>query len=443
MPTYNVEHFSPRGDGVAYEHGKRIFIPGTLPGEVVIASPHLLKHDYTRASLLEVVSPSPHRVGDTCKQFGTCGGCQFLHCDYETELEFKSKLVADEIATLNRNIFVAPCLGAAQRFGYRHKVLFPFGEENGHLRTGLYAAYSHQLVEVVKCLIHLPLADQIAREALDLLDLKQLRAYDESSGEGHLRHIMVRTASSCEEAVVLVVTAKSDNSTIEHLREVGRELTQANSIIKGFVANINPDKSNRVIGSRSVVLAGRDYINESALGLKIQLSAESFFQVNPAQAKVIFSLALNCASLSPETVAVDVFSGTGILTLLAAQLTKKTYGVEVSKIAVQDAERNAALNGITNVEFICDKAEFALAAIPHADVIFLDPPRSGCGIQVMRGVLNKSPQKVVYVSCNPHSLCRDIEPLLLAGYTVVTAQPVDMFTGTAHVETVVLLERLS
>lgn len=443
MPVYNVEHFSPRGDGVAYENGKRIFIPGTLPGEVVVASPQLHKAEYTRATLLNVISPSPHRIGETCKPFGVCGGCQFMHCDYETELEFKTKLVTDEFAALDPSISVSPCLGAAVRYGYRHKVLFPFGEAQEHLTTGLYAAYSHHLVEVDGCRIHQPFADEIAREVVAFLDGKNLRAYNEASGEGHLRHLLVRTSSSTDEAVVLVVVANSNDQIIQCLREAANELTLANPLVKGFVVNINLEKSNKIIGSKSVLLAGRDYINECVMGLNIQLSAESFFQVNPAQAKVIFSLALNLASLSTENIAVDVFSGAGILTLLSANLTKKTYGVEISPVAVLDANRNAEINNISNIKFICAKAENALAEIPYADVIFLDPPRSGCGSHVMKEVINKSPDRVVYISCNPHSLCRDIEPLISAGYRVLAAQPVDMFPGTAHVETIALLKRLS
>lgn len=395
--------------------------------------------------LLEVENPSDERVEPPCNVYYQCGGCQLQHMSYQLQLEMKQnqvKNVMRKIAHLD-HVPVHPALGMEDPWRYRNKVQMPVGEKNGELITGFYRMRSHDIIDDMEtCVIQDELNDRSVHAVRRIANRLGIRAYDEKADRGVLRHIMVRTGRETNETMIVLVTR---TEKLPHKDELIRELTETFPHVKSIVHNINNKRTNVILGRKTKVIWGEEYIYDTIGNIRFAISAKSFYQVNPPQTKKLYEKALEYADIKSNDIVVDAYCGIGTISLFLAQEAKKVYGVEVVPEAISDAKKNAELNGITNAEFVVGEAEKVMpwwkAQGLKPDVIVVDPPRKGCEVDFLNAMIEMEPERIVYVSCNPSTLARDLRVLEDGGYRVLEVQPVDMFPQTNHVECVVKIER--
>jgi 23S rRNA (uracil1939-C5)-methyltransferase len=404
------------GDGLARVGGQAVFVPGAAPGDRVEVEVVERHKTYARARIVDLVAAGPERQDPPCPLFGRCGGCQWQHLKYEAQLRWKREIVQDAFRRIARmDVHVARVVPSPSPWRYRHKTAVPLG-------IGFYAHGSHEVVPFDECLVQHPLLDRIVRAVRGL----GLPPYDERTHRGLLRHVVARCNLRGDQAVVALVVT-------DPRVEAGSLMAQIPEI-RGVVANINTQPGNVILGARSVVLAGDDAITEEVDGLKFRISAESFFQVNPAAAAALHRMAAEAAG-GGET-ALDLYAGVGSIALRLARAFERVVAVELSGAAAADARRNAQLNGIANAEFV--RARVEDVAVPRAEAVVLDPPRKGAGAEVIAAVARTRPERIVYVSCDPATLARDARMLADAGWAPRSVVPLDMFPQTAHVECVAL-----
>lgn len=433
------------GAGVGRHHDMAVFVPLSCPGDRALVQVEEIRRDIVVGRLLEVRQASADRVRPDCPVFGTCGGCQIQHVAYSKQLELKTELVRD---ALKRNggfsePKVLPMLGMAEPWGYRNKALFPVGVRGGRIVTGFYASGTHRIVPVDSCPVQHPTNNRIVSEARRAAMKYDLKAYDERTGEGTLRHILAKVAAETGQSMVAFVTGAR---VFPHEREIAREMTNRVPGLAGVVHNVNPERTNVVLGPITRTVLGEPAIEDRLEGLRFRVSAESFAQTNPAQARALYARVLEYAALTAADTAVDAYCGVGTITLLLARKAGKVYGIENVEAAVNDARENARLNRTSNVEFVLGDAEKVLPDMVRRQlkttVLVLDPPRKGADHQVVQAALAMAPRRVVYVSCDPATMARDLGKLAAGGdYDLVEVQPVDMFPHTSHVECVSLLAR--
>jgi 23S rRNA (uracil1939-C5)-methyltransferase len=416
-----IEQLGINGEGVGRLNGYTIFVPGALPGESIHATLYEKKKSYGRAKLIEKHSTSPHRVKAPCPLFGRCGGCQLMHLEYGEQLKAKRQRVIDALERIGKlqNLKVQPCEPSPLTLGYRNKIQLPAGK-------GLYAFNTHELVEVDHCHIHCDLGENV---------FKKIRPLFEKFPDGELRHVLIKTAVNTQEVLVTLVT-KHENSPL--LIQIAREIMNCAPEIKGVVQNINNSSGNAILSNHFKTLTGQPYILEDILGLIFKVSSASFFQVNPKQAERLYQKAIEFADLSGGETVLDAFC-VGTLSLLAAKHAKKVIGVECVPEAIRDAEDNAERNGITNIEFYSAHAEDFVSKVDSIDIAILNPPRKGCESSFLEQLAKLKPKKVLYISCDPATLARDLAYLISKGYKIDWIQPFDMFPQTAHVETLTVL----
>lgn len=375
-----------------------------------------------------------------CIHAGKCGGCQLQNMDYERQLKFKQAKVVKLIGKYCR---VGEIIGMENPYHYRHKVQAAFGRtRGGKIISGVYQSSSHRIVNVDSCLIEDKKADEIICTIRSMLSSFKLSPYNEDSGTGFLRHVLVRKGWATGEIMVVLVTAKeafpSKNNFVVALLKAHPEITTV-------VQNINPKHTNLVLGDFNKTLYGDGSIEDKLCGCTFRISPQSFYQINPEQTQKLYSLAMDYADLKGNERVIDAYCGTGTIGIIAAKQAGEVIGAELNKNAVRDAKSNALRNGIKNISFVCvDAGEFMVGMAEEnekADVVFMDPPRAGSDKRFLSSVLKLAPKKIVYISCNPETLARDLHFLVTNGYTVKKAQPVDMFPHTAHVETVCLLAK--
>lgn len=375
-----------------------------------------------------------------CQVAKKCGGCQLTNMTYEQQLSYKQGKV---IKLLGRFGHVQSIIGMKSPYHYRNKVQAAFGRtRNGMIISGVYQSSTHNIVKVDSCLIEDKKADEIIVTVRELLKSFHLTVYDERTGKGFLRHVLIKHAFGTGEVMVVLVTGtpvfKSKNDFCKELRRLHPEITT-------IVQNINSYFTSLVLGDKEMVLYGDGYITDELLGYKFRISAKSFYQVNYEGTKILYSKAMEFADISRSDVVIDAYSGVGTIGIIASQYAKEVISVELNKDAVKDAKINASINSIKNIRFFCaDATEFLMAAAIEGekiDVVLMDPPRAGSTVKFMESVCRLSPSKVVYVSCNPETLARDLLYFTKHGYKVRKIQPVDMFPHTNHVETVVLLSK--
>ncbi|MDT8900236.1 23S rRNA (uracil(1939)-C(5))-methyltransferase RlmD [Anaeroselena agilis] len=432
------------GEGVGRYHGFTVFVPGALPGEKVTATAEVVKQNYAKARLDAVLAPSPDRVMPRCPVYERCGGCQLQHLAYPAQLVVKRQTVVDAVTRIGKlnGVVVHPTLGAAEPWHYRNKMQFPVGMVGGHLAVGCFAPGSHNIVDVDDCHIQHPANNAVARAVRAVLAGLGIPPYDEKSGDGVVRHVLGRVGTASGEIMAVIVTATADlprkDSVIASLR---REIPGLVSVVH----NVNPARTNVILGRQTTTVWGRDTILDRIGDFLFRVSARSFFQVNTAQAAALYRKAEEYAGLTGTETVIDAYCGTGTITLFLARHATKVYGIEVVADAVADARANAAANGIGNVEYIVGDAVAVMPKLrtggvrPHAIVV--DPPRAGCAPVVLDTFVRMGPERIVYVSCNPASMARDLAVLAGGGYSVREIQPVDMFPQTYHVESVTLIER--
>lgn len=442
IKTVKIEGVNSQGDGVARIGGRAVFVAGALPGERCVIK--LLKVSKTAvyAKALKIVEPSEHRIEPECPYFSKCGGCKFLHADYEKELDIKKARVNDALRRIGGlDISVIEILGAPSRQRYRNKAIFAVSKENDRTVTGFYRPRSHQVIPVESCFIQSEEADDAAMAIREWMDRYSVSSYDEAAGTGLIRNIFVRTAFSTGMTMVCVVS-KGD---IPRKRELVELIRERLASVASIILNINKNRGNVVLSGSFITLWGADYIEDVLLGMRFRLSPLSFYQINSRQVEKLYSKALEYAGLTGKEKVLDLYCGTGTIGLCAAQKAEKVIGVEVVEAAISDAKVNAELNKTQNAEFICaDAGEAAKILVRrefYPDVVFLDPPRKGLAGDVIDIVSEMSPQRIVYVSCDPATLARDLKLFGELGYKADKATAVDMFPGTVHIETIALLQK--
>jgi 23S rRNA (uracil1939-C5)-methyltransferase len=430
------------GMGITNVEGFVIFVPGALPDEQGKIKVTKVNKGYGFGKLIELTKLSKHRIEPECSIYNQCGGCQLQHMSYEGQLEFKYKHVVDVIKRVGKidDVKVHPIIGAQNEWRYRNKAQVPVGEIEGGLVAGFYKKGSHDIVNMDICLIQKENNDAVIRVVKKVLSDEGVQPYNEVTHKGKIRHIMSRYGVVTNELMIVLVATSKD---LPSKKKIIAELVSQIPYVKSIILNVNPKKTNVVLGDETVVLWGERYIHDYIGDIKFAISANSFFQVNPDQTKVLYDKALEYAHLSGSETVIDAYCGIGSISLFLAQKAEKVYGVEIVPQAIEDANRNAQLNNINNVEFKVGKAE---EVIPNwysrgikADVIVVDPPRKGCDPALLNTILQMKPLRVVYVSCNPGTLGRDLRILEDGGYKTVEVQPVDMFPHTAHVECVILM----
>ncbi|GIO22824.1 23S rRNA (uracil(1939)-C(5))-methyltransferase RlmD [Oceanobacillus sp. J11TS1] len=440
--TITIEDLTHEGNGVGKVDGYPLFIPNTLPGEEAVIKVVKANKKFGFGKLLELKTTSPERIEPTCHVH--CGGCQLQHMSYALQLKMKQDQVHNvmkKVAHLE-HVPVHPIIGMEEPSHYRNKIQIPVDEKNGELIMGYYQKRSHRIIENQDtCQIHDHATNEVLPFIRQLMNKYGVTAYDETSHRGQLRHIMIRTGHYTNEMMVVFVTRTAKLPGKEQIIE---ELTNKFPFIRSIVQNINDQRTNVILGKKTNVLWGTAYIHDKIGDLTFAISPKSFYQVNPVQTKILYDKALEYAKIDEDDIVIDAYCGIGTISLFLAQKAKKVYGIEVVPEAIEDAKKNAERNGIDNVEFTVGQAEKVMPVWKqeglNPDVIVVDPPRKGCDPDFLEAMIAMEPKRIVYVSCNPSTLARDLRILEDGGYETKEVQPVDMFPNTGHVETITWLE---
>lgn len=419
----SIESLGINGEGVGRHQGYTVFVDGALPGEIVRVQLYERRKAFGRGRILKQLKSSPHRTTPPCPLFSKCGGCQLMHLEYTQQLEAKRQRVFDAFERIGKltGVKVLPCEPSPSPLGYRNKIQLPV---DANLKMGLYAKSTHDIVEVDHCLIHCDLGEKAFGQIQRIVKASKL--------SGILRHVLIKTAVNRKEVLVILVTAND-----EPLMALAHEIMQAIPEVKGVVQNINLAPGNVILSADYRVLAGQGHVEEELMGLVFKVSPASFFQVNPAQAEKLYRKALEFAELTGQESVLDAYCGVGTLSLVLAREAKEVVGVECVPEAIADAEHNAKQNGILNVRFHAAQTEDFIKSLNGIDVALLNPPRKGCEAAVLESLAALKTPRIVYISCDPATLARDLKILCEKGYHVDEAQPFDMFPQTAHVETIV------
>ncbi|KGX90017.1 23S rRNA (uracil(1939)-C(5))-methyltransferase RlmD [Pontibacillus marinus] len=427
------------GKGIAQWDGKRLEVADLLPGETaeIIVSK---KGQYVNGDLKKVITPSKDRVTPPCPYYYECGGCQIQHMSDQAQARFKEETVASLMKPFGKP---EPIFTMDHPYDYRNKNNLTYGmNKDRQIIGGLYAQNSHEIIPIDKCLIHDPKADEIAKTIQGLMKSFKMQPYNEDTGRGFLRHVLIKVGKFSGEIMVVLVAAssvfKGKNNFVKALRKAHPEIST-------LLHNVNTRSDSMVLGNEEKVLFGKGTITDTLCGMEFEISAKSFYQINPVQTEKLYSKAIEMADLTGEETVIDAYCGTGTIGLVASQKAGKVIGVELNNDAVKDAIRNSKRNGVKNARFYQgDAGEFMVQMAGRgekADVVILDPPRSGSDEAFLSSVAKLKPKRVVYVSCNPETQARDLKYLDKNGYKVEEIQPVDMFPQTNHVESVVKLVR--
>lgn len=442
--TIPITGQSHTGDGVGKYKGFTVFVPLAIAGEQVAARVSRVKKTYAHARLEEVLQVSPHRVDPLCPVFDQCGGCQLQHIAYPAQLESKRRQVVDAFARIGglEEVTILPVLGMEEPWSYRNKAQVPVGGGKGKVEAGFYAAGSHQIIPFDRCLIQQPENDRTIQQVKEWIRELDIPPYDEKKHRGCLRHVMVRTGIHTQEVMVVLVT---NGPQLPHRKQLVAGLRERVPGLTSLIQNIQPHRTNVVLGKESRILWGEPVIHDRIGHVRFTISPHSFFQVNPVQTEVLYEQVRRMAALTGEETVIDAYCGIGTIGLYLAKEAARVLGVESIPQAVEDARHNAELNGIDHASFEAGPAEevmprWAREGI-HPDVIIVDPPRKGCAPELLDAVVRMSPDRLVYVSCNPATLARDAAYLKERGYTNRQVQPVDMFPHTSHVECVTVFQR--
>lgn len=454
-----IEDIGVDGEGIGKVDGYTLFVKDAIIGDEAEVKVIKAKKNYGYARLMRIITPSAYRVEPKCAYARQCGGCQIQEMSYERQLEFKAKKVRDNLeriggfdATLLKRV-TEPIVGMDEPFHYRNKAQFPFGtDKDGQPICGFYAGRTHHIIANTDCALGVEINKEILERILDFMKEYRVRAYDEKTGRGLLRHVLIRYGFATKEIMVcLVINGKKIYKSEELVRRL--------ATIEGMTSitiSTNTKQTNVIMGDSFEVLWGKGYITDSIGGVNYRISPLSFYQVNPVQTEKLYAKALEYADLQGGETVWDLYCGIGTISLFLARKAKMVYGVEVVEQAVKDARENARQNGIENVEFYTGRAEDVLPRYykkdaratwddmrkVHPDVIVVDPPRKGCEESLLETMAQMRSERIVYVSCNPATLARDLKYLCEKGYELKKVGVVDQFPMGVHVEVVCLLSKL-
>lgn len=443
--TLDIEDCGVDGEGIGKADGFTVFVKDAVIGDRVIAKIMKAKKNYGYGRLMEILKPSPYRAEPKCAFARQCGGCQLQALSYEQQLAFKEKKVRGHLERIGgfTELPMEPIIGMDEPYHYRNKAQFPVGKnKEGRIITGFYAGRTHTIIENRDCALGVSQNKEVLDRVIAHMEAYGIEPYNEETGKGLVRHILIRYGFFTGEVMVCLVLNGSSipqkETLIEHLLEIPG--------MTSITINVNKKRSNVILGEEIRLLWGKPYITDKIGDISYQISPLSFFQVNPLQTGKLYSKALEYADLHGEETVWDLYCGIGTISLFLAQKAKFVRGVEIIPAAIENANDNARLNGIENVEFFVGKAEEVLPAEYkkngiYADVIVVDPPRKGCEESLLATMIEMQPKRIVYVSCDSATLARDLKYLCERGYELRKVCPVDQFGGTVHVETVVLLGR--
>ncbi len=436
------------GEGIGKKDGYPLFIDFALPGEIIETQVIKANKNYGFGKILEIKKASENRIDPPCIYYHRCGGCQIQHESYETQKNFKRKRVQDALERIGdiSNFTVDETLGMENPFRYRNKVQIPMARVDGKLIAGFYSRGSHRIVNIEECIVQHEQGDlvlNIVRSWAEEFDVTTYQNGLEKVRNGLLRHLVIRKGFSTGDLmVVLVVT----NKNVPHLDYLVERLKSIPGF-KSLILNLNAEETNVVLGEKNTLVYGQEAIEDTIGDLTFKISPHSFFQVNPKQTEVIYEKVLEYANLKGDEIVFDAYCGAGTISLFLAKRAKKVYGMEIVPEAIADARENAEINQIDNAEFIQGKSEEVIVDLLNkgikADVMVVDPPRKGCDAKLLHAISEMAPEKLIYVSCNPGSLARDVKILSTLGFKIEKAVPVDNFPQTSHVETVVLMSRVA
>ena len=453
--TVKIEDIGVNGEGIGKVEGYTLFVKDAIIGDIVEAVITKPKKTYAYAKMINIIEPSKYRVPAKCPVARQCGGCQIQELSYEAQLEFKAKKVRGNLERIGGfssellDEIMEPICGMDMPFYYRNKAQFPIGtDKQGQIVTGFYAGRTHQIIPNMDCALGVPVNQEILQNIVDFMKEYHISAYDEETGRGLVRHVLIRYGFKTKEIMVCLVI-NGDN--LPYSDKLVDKLTK----IEGMTSisySVNRENTNVIMGKEIGVLWGQGYITDYIGEVKYQISPLSFFQVNPVQTEKLYGLALEYADLKGEETVWDLYCGIGTISLFLAQKAKKVYGVEIVPQAIDDARNNAKINAIENAEFFVGKAEEVLPEYyaryerehgtkAYADVIVVDPPRKGCDETLLQTMVQMQPERIVYVSCDSATLARDLKYLCENGYEMKRVRAVDQFPMTTHVESVVLLQK--
>ena len=444
---HNIEivDLSSEGSGVGKVDNFIIFVQGALAGDICEVKIVKVKKNYAYGIILNIIEPSTFRVESKCDVFKKCGGCTLQHLEYKAQLTLKQKKVEDCIKRIGniQDLDIEPTVGTDHPYHYRNKVQIPVGSKNGKIEMGFYAKNSHDIVSSENCLIQHTSNEEILKIIKLHMEKYNIPAYSEQSHTGCVRHIFLRVGHITKEIMVCVVIKGKNSKEVKNKYELVERLTKVPNMTS-ILLNYNNDKTNVIMGDKIEVIFGKDHITDYIDNIKFKISAKSFYQINSVQTEKLYKNVLEFLNPEKNDVVLDAYCGIGTISLFLARHVKKVYGVEVVEDAINDAIENSNINNICNAEFIVGKAE---EVIPEKfkkndiDMIVLDPPRKGCHESLLNAILNIEPEKIVYVSCDPSTLARDLKWLCKENYSVSRVTPYDFFPQTMHIETIVLLTK--
>lgn len=434
------------GVGIGKYDGFTVFVDGGLINDRIKVRINKSKKNYAVGDIVEIIEESPFRVKRKCSDnLKDCGGCQIQELDYQKQLDIKTNEVKQVISRIGKleDVVIHDTLGMEEPVRYRNKAQFPIQKVNNNPLIGFYKKKSHDIIPTDKCIIQHEINDKIMKIIKTYINAYKVSVYDEKTHTGVLRHLVTKVGFTTNEVMVVLV---ANGKKLPYLKELASVLEENVPGFKTLVVNVNREKTNVILGRENIVVYGDGKINDYIGELVFEISPLSFFQVNPVQTEVLYNKALEYADLKENDTVFDIYCGIGTISLFLAQKAKKVYGIEIVEDAIKDAKINANLNNLDNVEFYVGKAEEVVPKMykegKTANVVVVDPPRKGCDEKVLDTIVSMKPDRVVYVSCNPSTLARDLAYLDERGYKCLEVQPVDMFPHTMHVEAVAKLRRL-
>ena len=434
------------GVGIGKYNGFTVFVDGGLINDKIKVIINKSKKNYAVGDIVEIIEESPFRVKRKCSDnLRDCGGCQIQELDYQKQLDIKTNEVKQVISRIGKldEVVIHNTLGMENPVRYRNKAQFPIQKVNNNPLIGFYKKKSHDIIPTDKCIIQHEINDKIMKIIKTYINAYKVSVYDEKTHTGVLRHLVTKIGFKTNEVMVVLV---SNGRKLPYLKELASVLKENVPGFKTLVVNVNREKTNVILGKENIVIYGDGKINDYIGELVFEISPLSFFQVNPVQTEVLYNKALEYADLKENDTVFDIYCGIGTISLFLAQKAKKVYGIEIVEDAIKDAKINANLNNLDNVEFYVGKAEEVVPKMykegKTANVVVVDPPRKGCDEKVLDTIVSMKPDRVVYVSCNPSTLARDLAYLDERGYKCLEVQPVDMFPHTMNVESVAKLEKI-
>lgn len=443
MYVVDIVDIGQGGVGIGKFDGFTVFVDGGLVKDKIKVKITKSKKNYAVGEIVEIIEPSPFRVERKCpKELKDCGGCQIQELDYQEQLNIKTNEVKQVISRIGKldDVIIHPALGMEEPFRYRNKAQFPIQKVDGVPVIGFYKKKSHDIIPTDECIIQHDVNDKIIKIIKTYIRAYKVSIYDEKTHTGVLRHLVTKVGFTTKEVMVVLV---ANGKKLPYLNELASVLKENIPGFKTLVVNVNREKTNVILGNENRIIYGDGKINDNIGDLVFEISPLSFFQVNPLQTEVLYNKALEYANLGENDTVFDIYCGIGTISLFLAQKAKKVYGIEIVEEAIKDAKRNAALNKLDNVEFYVGKAEEVVPKMykqgKRANVVVVDPPRKGCDEKVLDTIVSMEPDRVVYVSCNPSTLARDLNYLDERGYKCLEVQPVDMFPHSVHIENVALI----